>query len=286
MLNIGKINELKVERKSDLGFMLTDGESEVLLHFAENNTGRDFENGSIVSVFLYYDKKHRVCATTNTPYATISKPGFVEVVEVISGTGVFVNINTLKDVLIGVDYLPYDFNLWPTVGDKLPVLLKDKRQTLLAKPLNKYEMMDYQNEEVKYALGEMVEGYVFHVSSEGVSIVTPDYKHIFVHKTMLRGKYHVGEAVNVKIVHIKDNLEYNGSLIKQKEEMIDPDKEIILNYLNSHNGQMKIDAKSQSEEVERILPLSRKAFKRALGGLYKDGLVYFEDGKTFLKKEA
>jgi predicted RNA-binding protein (virulence factor B family) len=47
---------------------------------------------------------------------------------------------------------------------------------------------------------------------------------------------------------------------------------------------MPLDAKSSSEEVERFLPLSRKACKRALGGLYKEEKIYFEDGKTFLKK--
>ena len=44
---------------------------------------------------------------------------------------------------------------------------------------------------------------------------------------------------------------------------------------------LPLDAKSSSEDVEKLLPLSRKAFKRALGGLYKDELVYFKDGKTY-----
>ena len=46
---------------------------------------------------------------------------------------------------------------------------------------------------------------------------------------------------------------------------------------------MPLDAKSSSEDVEKILNISRKAFKRALGGLYKDELIYFKDSKTYLK---
>ena len=54
--------------------------------------------------------------------------------------------------------------------------------------------------------------------------------------------------------------------------------------MRAHNNEMPLDAKSSSDDVEAIVPLSRKAFKRALGGLYKDELVTFENGKTFLKK--
>ena len=48
---------------------------------------------------------------------------------------------------------------------------------------------------------------------------------------------------------------------------------------------MKLTAKSSSEEVEALLKLSRKAFKRAYGGLYKDHLIEFDENKTYLTKK-
>jgi predicted RNA-binding protein (virulence factor B family) len=282
MLHAGKINELKVVRKSDLGFMLSDNFDEVLLHFNDNVLG-ELEIGKMVDAFLFYDKKHRLCATTKKPFVTLNKPGLVEIKEVISGTGVFVDINTSKDVLISTDYLPYDFNLWPNVGDNLLVSLKVKNDTLLAKPLNKYEILEHSLKDVRYELNEYVDGYIFHINEDGLMVETIDFKHIFIHKTMFRGHHHLGEKLNVKIINIKNDDEYNGSLIAQKENMIDSDREIILSYLKAHNNQMDLDSKSQSEDVERILKLSRKAFKRALGGLYKDEIIYFENGKTYLK---
>ncbi|MCR5786746.1 MAG: hypothetical protein K6G28_03525 [Acholeplasmatales bacterium] len=280
---IGDYNNLRVVRKSDLGYMLTDDSNdEVLLHFREAKN--EYKENDKVKAFLYYDKKHRLCATENEVKVTLSHPGYVEVVEIISGTGVFVSNNTGKDILISTDYLPYDFSLWPEVGDTLPVLLKIKRETIFAKPLNHYELVDLADSNSKYALNEVVEAHVIHISEAGISLATDDFKHIFVHKTMLRGRYHVGQKVSTKIIHVKDNNEYNGSLISQKEDQIDPDKEYLLKYLKSHNDCMPLDAKSKSEDVEKLLPLSRKAFKRALGGLYKDEKVYFEDGKTYLKK--
>ncbi len=282
MIQAGNNYKLKVVRKSDLGYMLTDLEgSEVLLHFRE--AGKEFKDGDEVNVFIYYDKQHRLCATTNKPFVTLKKPGFVNVEEIISGTGVFVSNNTTKDLLVSLDYLPYDFKLWPEVDEKLLVSLKEKKNTLFAKPLNRYEILELANDDVKYSLNEVVNAYVYRILKDGISLVTDDFKDIYVHKTQYRGVYHMGQSVHVKIIHVKSNNEYNGSLIEQKENQIDPDKELLLNYLKGHNGVFKLDAKSSSEEVEAILPLSRKAFKRALGGLYKDGLIYFEDGKTILK---
>lgn len=283
MLNAGYIYTLKVDRKSDIGYMLRDEDSnEVLLHFQEAK--EDYQKGDNVKVFIYFDKLHRLCATTNTPYVTMTKPGFVSVVESISNTGVFVSNNTGKDVLVSVDYLPYNLSLWPEVGDTLLVLLKEKKKTLFAKPLNRFEIVDLADSSVSYELNQIVEAYIFHISEQGMSLVTRDFKNIFVHKTMYRGTYHIGQTVTTKIIHVKNENEYNGSLIQQKENQIDPDKELLINYMRAHNNEMPLDAKSSSDDVEAIVPLSRKAFKRALGGLYKDELVTFENGKTFLKK--
>lgn len=282
MIKAGYNYTLKVNRKSDLGYMLQDEEGdEVLLHFRE--ALEDIKVGDNVNVFIYYDKMHRLCATCNKPYVTMKHPGFVSVLEIISGTGVFVSNNTTKDILVSLDYLPYDFKLWPQVDDKLLVLLKEKKNTLFAKPLNRYEINELANNDIKYELNQVVNAYIYHITQDGISLVTKDYKNIFVHKTQSRGVHRMGENVNVKIIHVKDNNEYNGSLIEQKENQIDPDKELLLSYLKAHNNVLNLDAKSSSEEVESILPLSRKAFKRALGGLYKDELVYFENGKTYLK---
>ena len=66
--------------------------------------------------------------------------------------------------------------------------------------------------------------------------------------------------------------------------MIDTDREIILNYLKLNNGIMYLTAKSSAEEVFDLLKMSRKAFKRAYGGLYKDRIIEFDDTKTKLIK--
>lgn len=282
MIEAGKINNLGVLRKSDIGYMLTDGSSQVLLHF--NEATKELRLGDKVDVFIYFDKQHRPCASMSLPRITIDKPGFAEVVETLSNLGVFVNIGSTKDVLVSKDNLPYDEDLWPNIGDKLIVRLKIKHEMLIAKPLGKQDIIDLKNDNVKYALDDEVGGYVCRTGNEGIGICSNDFQYIFVYKTHLRGKYRLGEEVNPKIILIKKD-EYNATLTENKEYMIDEDQKIIIDYMKIHKNKMKITSKSSSELVERELRLSRNAFKRALGGLYKSRKVRFDGDYTILVEE-
>lgn len=281
MIKAGEMNELSILRKSDLGYMLTDGKEEILLHFKESD--KELNIGDKVEVFIYFDSKNRMTATTHSPYATILNPGFAKVVEVVSNLGVFVNINTPKDVLIPLDYLPYDKQMWPDIDDMILINLKIKKDSFIAKPLNRYDILDLPKTK-SYEKDDVVDGYVIRPGVEGVGIVTKDMQYIFVHKTHLRRVYRLGEFVSPKIIMVKKN-EYNGSLTQNKELMIGTDEEIILNYLRAHDGVMSLTAKSSSEEVEQALKLSRKAFKRALGSLYKEHKVDCLLDKTILLKK-
>ncbi len=281
MIKAGEMNELSILRKSDLGYMLTDGKEEILLHFKESD--KELNIGDKVEVFIYFDSKNRMTATTHSPYATILNPGFAKVVEVVSNLGVFVNINTPKDVLIPLDYLPYDKQMWPDIDDMILINLKIKKDSFIAKPLNRYDILNLPKTK-SYEKDDVVDGYVIRPGVEGVGIVTKDMQYIFVHKTHLRRVYRLGEFVSPKIIMVKKN-EYNGSLTQNKELMIGTDEEIILNYLRAHDGVMSLTAKSSSEEVEQALKLSRKAFKRALGSLYKEHKVDCLLDKTILLKK-
>ena len=126
-MKIGEYVTLKTFRKTDLGFMLTDGVEEVLLHYAQSKC--EHEVGDLVTVFIYADKKKRPTATEMDVTITLGHPGFAHVVDV-SENGVFVNINTPKDIKISKDDLGHH-DYWPQVGDTLFVNLKLKNDSLI-----------------------------------------------------------------------------------------------------------------------------------------------------------
>lgn len=280
MIKLADYCELTVLRKSDLGYMLTDGKEQVLLHFKQST--KEYEVSDKVRVFIYADKEERKTATEATVFAELEKPGFVECTENIKDTGILVNIGTPKDVLISKDYLPYNEAFWPVKGDKLLVHLKTRGKTITAKSLSRFDIIGL-HKDIRYAEREKVTGYVCRIPNSGLGIVTVDMMYVYVPQIMLRGTYRLGQEVTVTITKLLDE-EYYGMLNDQKENMIDGDKELILAYMNKHNGRMALTAKTEAEVIEKELKISKKAFKRAYGGLYKDRIIDFDDNGTFLVK--
>jgi len=280
LIKLGEYNNLTVVRKSDLGYMLTDGNEEVLLHFSQSLS--EHKDNEEVKVFIYADKKERPTATEINPSATIEEAGFAKVVDVIPNVGVFVNINTPKDILVSKDNLPYNTELWPQVDDLLFIRLKIKKNSLIGKPLNRFDIISL-HKGVNYLEQEQVNAHVCKIADSGISLITNDMMYVFVPETQLRGKYRLGEAVTVTITKPLDN-EYYGTLNQHKEFLIDTDRELIVEYMKNHGGSMPLTAKSSSEDVFKYLKMSRKAFKRAYGGLYKDQIIEFDDNKTYFVK--
>ena len=61
----------------------------------------------------------------------------------------------------------------------------------------------------------------------GLNLVTESFHDVFVHKSMFREKYRLGQLVEVRITHFSEN-GYSGSLMPQKEVLRLDDAEIIL----------------------------------------------------------
>lgn len=276
-LKIGEINKLEVLKETDISYTLTNGENTVFLHF--NQTPNRLNVGDKVDAFLYFDQKKRLCATLEKPLITTIKYGFVEVVDISTG-GVFVNIGINKDILLSKDYLPASMNAWPKVGDKLPCILKVKTNQLTARTINKNDEIASPH---SLSIGEHTEGIVTRISPNGLCLYTNNFDFVFIHKSLLRKNFRLGESVTCKIININQNNEYNASTIQNKEFSRLTDSDDILNHLKANGGIMKLGNASSPQEIQNILHMSKSAFKRAMGNLYKQQLIEIEDYKTILK---
>lgn len=277
-LNIGSVNQLKVIRKTDIGYMLDSDEGEVFLHFNETNH-RELKPNDLVEAFLYFDQKGRLAATLKTPLITKDSPGFLEATDVHFGLGVFFHMGINKDLLLSMDDLPLDDSKWPVKGDQLYLSLKVKGK-LVAKIVSKEEL----KEEPKSTLNpkDKVFAYVQKIGREGINLLTEDLNWIFVHQSMVRDDLRLGQKVEVTITYQSEK-GYTGSLIAQKEVLLFDDANMVLSYL-IRKGDLPLTSESTPEEIKAFFPLSKKAFKRAIGHLYKERKIDFVDGKTILVK--
>lgn len=277
-LEIGKISQFIVKRETDISYTLSpldpDLTNYVFLHF--NQATRRLNPGELINCFLYYDQKKRLCATMEKPLITTEVFGFVKVVNT-NKAGVFVDIGISKDILLSSDFLPKQERLWPVVGDSIPCILKVKNNSLVAKPISKN-----QHETKKLSLNETYSATVISISDEGIVACTKSLNTIFIHKSLIRKAYRIGEIISVKIININKNNEYNGTTIERKELSRLSDSDIILNYLKTMGGSIPLGNASTPEQITKYFRMSKSAFKRAVGALYKNRLIKIEDYKITL----
>ncbi len=273
---VGDVNKFEVNRKTDIGFMLDSDEGEIFLHNNES-LHQELTPGMTVDAFLYFDQKGRLAATLKTPIITVGRPGFLKVTAVHEYLGVFLDMGIAKELLLSADDLPLNKELWPQVGDTLYVGIKVKGK-LVAKLVSKEDSK--LKPEAPIELKETIAAYVQKIGREGVNLITVDGHWIFVHNSLYKEALRYGQEVNVKVTFHSEK-GYTGSLVPQKEIALFDDANIILSYM-IRKGDMQLTADSTPEEIYEIFKMSKKAFKRAIGHLYKERKINFVDGKTIL----
>lgn len=282
-LKIGETNTLVVKRKTNFGYMLTNGlDEEVLLHFSQ--ASRELEIGETIDVFILLDSKKRMIATCETPFIKVGYPGFVKVTSSVESLGIFIDNNGLKDPLISRDDLPIDHDQWPIVGDTIICKLKVTPTQLIAKLVSIEEAKNLFNPTKTLNKFDKVNAIVLKNGSEGINLITLEGHNIFVYYKHKRRDYRIGEQVLVTINNVGDKNNYNGTLLKAKVPLMKEDADIILNYLKDNNGVMDITTATDVETITETFHMSKASFKRALGNLYKNRTIEFKDNKTYLVK--
>lgn len=281
-MDLGKINRLEVKREADISYILTDGFEEIFLHKKEAE--KPYESGEMIDVFLYDDNQGRITASTRPPSLTLGEVNILEVVEVKDSYGVWLDYGLVKDLLLSKDDLPKNLTLWPLPGDKLFVSMKAIDNRLFAQALTRYELRNSRNPEGLLEEKQQVTAYLHFFVDAGIVLYTKDGHEIFVHKNNYREKYRLGQELSVKILSRNEQGNYSGSMIEQKELMINTDADIIFQYLEDHGGFMTLTDKSSPEIIQGVFHMSKSAFKRALGHLKAQGKVELNPNNTKIKK--
>ena len=68
---------------------------------------------------------------------------------------------------------------------------------------------------------------------------------------------------------IRDDGRLNGSLRDTKELEIERDAEKILTFMQKNGGELVLNDKSSPEKIFAVFKLSKAAFKRAVGHLFR-----------------
>ncbi|MDP5136337.1 S1-like domain-containing RNA-binding protein [Rheinheimera baltica] len=262
MLALGKINRLTVKKQVKFGFYL-DGLSwgEILL--PNNVSPAGLEIGSELDVFLYLDSEDQLIATTERPKIKVGEVAQLDVVATTK-VGAFVNWGLKKDLLVpfseqqiplkeGQKYLLYCY-----VDNSNRIVASTKLDRHLHKTPPSYNAGD----KVSIMISEQTDiGYKAVVNHQHWGVL---YKNE-VFKPLRRG-----DKMQAYIVKVRDDgkidIRLNASTFKQAQELTDR----ILYKLQQNDGKLALTDKSSPELIYAAFGVSKKAYKQAIGSLYKD----------------
>ena len=271
MPEVGKYQELKIARKTDFGFYLTDGKGEVLLpkRYAPENAAI----GDRLKVFVYMDSEDRPVATTEEVPLTLGGFAALKVREVTK-IGAFLDWGLPKDL-----FLPYaEMTEHPKAGDTILVrLYQDKSGRLSASMKGLYDLLSTRS---PYQRNDDVKGRIYEFGHDfGVFVAVDDRYSAMLPRHEKTDAMRIGQLVSCRVANVKEDGKLDLAMRDRPEVQREVDEEALLSLIEEYGGVLPFTEKATPDVIQRETGLSKAAFKRAIGGLYKKRLITLEDGK-------
>lgn len=271
---------LTVVRESEMGAFL-DAETgrtndDILLHKTQQT--EPVHIGDQLKVFLYLDPKHRLTASMRVPRL---KEGQIARMRVINVTkdGAFLDVGAERGIFMPYAGMRGKLQIGEVVWAKL---YTDKSGRLAVTMKVEDEMRRASVKAVDVHKGQMVKGSVYNITDSGAFMLTTERYIAFIANKEMQEHPRVGQELEARVTYVRPDGRINASLREAKEKALVSDADKILMFLQSNNGRMPYCDTSSPELIKGKFKISKAAFKRALGHLYKDGLIEMKDGWTYL----
>jgi len=271
---IGELNTLCVERDTDYGLYLRAENFEEVLLPNIYVMEADMPIGAEIEVFVYTDSEDRPVATTKYPYAKLGEFGYFTVVD-YQRFGAFVNWGLPKDLFVPLSQQKCHFH----IGSKyiLRVCLDDETGRLYGT----HKIGKWLSKDTKYLeVNEKVNILVLSETPLGHKVIVENKHEGMLFENEIFEKLNVGDR---KIAYVK-KIRKDGKLDLSlqpigKKQSADTFEEKIVKLLKEKEGYIKVNSKSEAEEIMTIFGLSKKSFKRTLTSLISQKRVeLFNEG--------
>ena len=278
MIKLGKRQELIIKRFTSVGAYLNDEDDngeDVLLPKSQIPEGAN-ENDRI-DVMIYRDSKDRIIATTRE---TLGQVGEIKKLRVISSSkiGYFMDWGLEKDL-----FLPFSETVGAVEKFKsyLVAIYIDKSDRIAAT----MKIRDYLSTDSEYKENDKANGTIYSVNKEIGAFVAVENKYDgLIQKKNIFGILEMGDEIEVRINKVHEDGKLDLSLRERGYIQMDEDAQTIINKLKESGGSISLHDKSHPNEIRKELNMSKSGFKRAVGKLYKDGIIVIKpDGISFKK---
>jgi len=274
MIKIDQFNRLPVARIKD-GIVTLDsrGEGDIILRDAPAN----LEKGDIVNAFIYLDANKNVSATLATPKVGVGQCAYLKVVSA-GAHGAFLDWGLPKDLL-----LPFSEQAYPVQEGKSYVVhvFSDSSDRIVATTLLHMHLNeDYDGLEE----GEAVDILVAAKSDLGFKAVINDEQLGLIYHQELSQPLRFGSKMKAWVKKIREDGKIDLSINTLDNKTRDMLELRILKQLQEADGKLPMSDKSSPEVIFNVFKVSKKNFKRAISGLYKQRKIIIEKDHIRLVK--
>lgn len=268
MLELGKLNNLTISDRRDNQLYLDVGELGEIPLADKDISG---EIGEGLQVFVYIDGKNQVVATTQIPKALVDEIAWLKVVS-LSHAGAFLDWGLPKDLL-----LPFSEQKGKLAEGRnvLVRLFLDEHNRIAASML----LDDFiQDEAFYYKDGQAVALIIAEETELGFKAVVDDKYWGVLYKNEIFQPLKKGQKLQGFIKKVRPDQKLDLILSQEKYgQKVDATAEKVLSVLQKHGGYVALTDKSPPEMIYDTFAVSKKVFKQAIGGLYKQRRIVIEE---------
>lgn len=269
MLQVGKLNTLKVVKEVDFGVYLDGGTlGEILM--PDRYVPDGCEVGDEVTAFVYFDSEDRLIATTEKPLAMLEECAYLKVLAV-NDHGAFLDWGLLKD--LRVSFSQQNIRMKVGLSYLVRVYLDESGRIGASAKLDRFLN---QTPPHYYKTGDVVDLLIFGPTDMGYKAIV-NHKHWgMLYSDDIFQTLEKGQTLQGFIKKIRSDQKIDLTLQRQGYEKVQDITDRILCAIKAEDGFLALTDKSAPELIAKRFGISKKTFKKAVGALYKKKVILIE----------
>ena len=132
--------------------------------------------------------------------------------------------------------------------------------------------------------GSHVKGVVYNIKKDFgafVAIQEPEGDRYIasglIHSNELFDSVHVGDEIECRVVKVREDGKIDLAMRDEIPQQMEKDAEMVFDIIKSYGGKLPFNDKADAALIKKEFGLSKNAFKRAVGRLYKEKLITIND---------
>jgi uncharacterized protein len=265
MINIGKINTLKIAKQQGYEIYLDAGASRKIL-LVDKKLPENCQVGDSLDVFVYLDADGHPVATTKLPLAQVDEFAWLKVVS-INYIGAFLDWGLPKDLLVPFSEQHHEMEVGKYYLVK--VFLDEQNRIAATTKINSLLL----EEAFYYKAGQKVSLLIAEKTELGFKAIVNNTHWGVLYENELFQPLRKGQKIDGYIKQIREDHKIDLTLHQPGYGKVESLADKILVKLKENNGVLMLSDKSPPEAIYATFGVSKKVFKQAIGALYKQQLI-------------